>query len=151
MKKIVGVIILLLSVCSACKEDRLQYTDAQKDVFPFVEGSFQAYTNNTIVGVLSFKSHYSDPVAMKDDKEKFLFEAHGECVFSDSRYAIPEEGAISCYYAFSKEADRLYFYYKGGVNTRKLLRSYAFSRSATATLLLTEADRTLEFQKVHFD
>ncbi|MDR1879293.1 MAG: hypothetical protein LBQ64_07005 [Bacteroidales bacterium] len=148
MKKRIIYLILLACVCIGCKKENY-YTPQQLGVQLVLTGNYHAYDKNAIVGVISFKSHYSRPVTVSDnDNKKPLYEVHGECTFSDYGSFSPDEGYIACYYALSKEANSILFYYKGGTNSKKLLKEYTFAVQNMTSFQLTSGGRTMLFEKV---
>jgi hypothetical protein len=137
-----------LVVFTSCIKE-LKYTQEQTDALDRLNGIYHANVDNKMIyAVISFTAHYSKPYAAKDDKEKFLFAAHGECYFSDYQYYIPDKGTITCYFAFSKKADNMFFYYKGGSNHKDFLRSYKLYIESEDIFRLDDNGRVLSFEKV---
>lgn len=147
MKKYLLIIIAGLFLLSACDKIKV-YTEEQKNAREKITGNYHAYLNHEIIlAVISFSAHYIAPHEMLDGKT-VLFDAHGECFFSDAQYPIPDEGYITCYYAYSKYADTMYLYNKGGINDKKLLRAYNLCVKDTNTFILIDNSRVLTFEKV---
>ena len=145
MRKYIYIILLSLFALNGCKKDP-SYTQKQISAFFTLSGNFQAYSNGTVIlAVVSFQTHYKMPQIPSEED----FEIHGECTFSDSYYAIPDQGYVSCYYALSDNADEIFFYYKGGANNRKLMRSYKMTILDTDNIHLTDGGRVLEFERIN--
>jgi hypothetical protein len=139
--------MLLACVCIGCKKEN-NYTPQQLSMQPVLTGIYHAYVKNAIVGVISFQAHYSRPVTILDNNNKPRYDVHGECIFSDYASFAPAEGYINCYYELSKEADRISFYYRGGSNSRQLLKEYSFAIRNMTSFQLTSNGHTLLFEKV---
>jgi len=148
MKKIGLGIMASLLVFIAC-EKRKEYTPEQANAVRQLSGNYHAYIDHKMIfAVVSFTAHYSKPVAITNEDGKVLFNAHGQCYFSDYQYPIPEEGYITCYFAYSEKADAMSFYYKGGANNKLFLRSYNLNIQSEDIFTLTDGNRVLTFEKV---
>jgi len=147
MKKALFIIVAVLLVFSACDEDR-EYSDEQRNTLDKLNGNYHAYVDNEVIlAVISFMARHEMPLPIYDGN-KILFYGHGECFFSDSEYFIPEKGYIPCYYSISKNIDIIYFYYKGGENSKSLLREYGLYIENDDVFTLKDNGRLLRFEKV---
>ncbi len=129
---------------SGCKKDP-SYTQKQVSAFFTLSGNFQAYSQDAVIlAVISFQTRYKTPQVLSDDD----LELHGECAFSDSHYSIPDPGYISCYYTLSDDADEIFLYYKGGSNSKKLIRSYQMEIRDSDNIHFTNGGRVFKFERV---
>ena len=132
---------------AGCKEEPA-FTQKQISAFYVLSGNFQAYEQDMqIAAVLSFGTRYNTPKNIADGKNTLFF-AHGECSFADSKYKISEKGYIPCYYTLSESADEISFYYKGGVDNNKFIRTYLLSIEDNSHIRLEESGRRLSFERI---
>ena len=144
---LLGVVTGLVFFTACVKEEK--HTDEQLSALERLKGNYHACIDQKMIfAVVSFTAHYSKPRAINDEKEKLLFYAHGECYFSDYQYFIPEKGYLTCYFAYSKKADAMSFYYKGGENDKILLRTYGLHIDNQDVFTLKDGNRILIFEKV---
>lgn len=150
MKRVLFLIVAEVFIFSACEDGDKRYSNEQLNALNKLKGNYHAYfEREMILSVVSFTAHYSIPHAMYDDNEKtVLFYTHGECYFSDSQYFIPEKGYITCYYAYSKNADTVRFYQKGGADDKILLQKYNLYIQNEDAFTLNDNGRILTFEKV---
>jgi hypothetical protein len=148
MKRIIFVFISGLFIFTACEKVKI-YTKEQLDALDKLSGNYHANIDNKMIyAVISFTAHYSKPTAVNNDKNKFLYDVHGECYFSDYQYYILDKGTITCYFSFSKKADSMSFYYKGGNNHKDFLRTYKLRIENEDVFHLDDNGRVLTFEKV---
>ena len=141
------IIVLLFIVFPACKKTKW-YTTEQKNAFKTLDGNYHSYVGNEkISGLMSFMAHYAMPLAVKEGK-KISYYLHGECLFWDYNYSIPDVGYIQCYYSLSDNADVLFLYYNGGENDKKLLREYNLYIESKNVFSLVNNGKTLRFEKL---
>ena len=149
MRKVLFIILASLFVFGACKDKNKKYSSEQEDALKKLKGNYHAYfEREMILAVISFTAHYYSPQEVLDDKKNVLFDAHGQCYFTDSYYPIPEKGYIPCYYAYSEKADFMYFYYKSGEKDKTFMRAYILHIQNEDVFTLTDANKTLTFEKV---
>jgi hypothetical protein len=148
MRRVLLGIITGLFIFTACeKEDK--YTPEQLSALEHLKGNYHAYIDyKEIFAVVSFTAHYSKPRPMNDEKGNPSFYTHGECYFSDYQYPISEVGYLTCYFAYSKKADAMSFYYKGETNDNTFLRLYSLYIQSEDIFMLTDNGRILTFEKV---
>jgi len=141
--------LLGLFVFAACDKKKDNYTAEQSNALDLLRGNYHAYVNREMIfSVVSFTVHYQVPKAVNDKDDKLLFNAHGECYFSDYQYPIPDKGYITCYFTYSKKADTMSFYYKGGTFDKLFMRTYGLSIQSGDVFTLTDGGRILTFEKV---
>ena len=146
MKKVLYTIVASLFVFNSC-EKNLKYTNEQKNALETLKGNYHAYVDREMIfSVVSFTANYLTPHEVSDEN-KLLFYAHGECYFSDYQYPIPDQGYITCYYFYSEKADSIAFYYKDGINMKKLLRTYTLNILNCDTFMLIDNGRVLTFER----
>jgi len=150
MKRVLFFIVAGLFIFNACVDNDKKYSNEQLNALNKLKGNYQAYyEREMITAVISFTAHYSTPNAIYgDDEKKASFYAHGECYFSDAQYLTSEKGYIICYYTYSKNADIMRFYYKGGTNDKTFLREYSLYIENEDAFSLNENGRILTFEKV---
>ena len=147
MKKVLLGIIVSLFIFAACKKDKV-YSKKQSNAIDCLKGNYHACIDKKMIfSVISFTANYQRPQDIKEG-DKFLFDAHGECYFSDYQYYIPPKGYIPCYYAYSESADFMYFYYKSGEKDKTFMRAYSLHIQNEDVFTLTDASKTLTFEKV---
>jgi len=148
MKRVLFLVLTSLVFFTACKKVE-KYTDEQLRALNLLKDNYHAYIEREMIfSVVSFTAYYSTPKAINNENGKLLFYAHGDCYFSDYQYSIPEEGYLICYFSYSKKADAMTFYYKGGTYDKKLLRSYDLYIESQNGFTLKDRGRILTFEKV---
>ena len=147
MNKTIIILFAAIFFLVGCTKEP-SFTQKQISAFYVLTGNFQAYEQDEqIAAVLAFGTRYSSPKNIADGK-KILFTAHGECSFADSKYSIPDNGYISCYYSLSESANEISFYYKGGMNNNKFIRTYLLSIENVSHIRLEEGGRGLSFERI---
>jgi len=148
MKKVLFIVVAVVFLLSACEPKKEGYTSEQNNALKKLKGNYHAYVNNEMIyAVISFTANYITPHAISDEKT-FLFDAHGECYFSDYKYPIPDKGYITCYYVYSKDATTMSFYYMSGDNDKNFLRYYNLHIQSDDEFTLMDERRILKFEKV---
>ena len=147
MKRTLFIIAVGLFIFSACEKIE-KYSNEQRDALNKLSGSYHAYVGKEMISaVISFTSRYEMPLPVSEGKN-VVYYLHGECLFWDYNYYIPDKGYIPCYYSISEKADELSLYYKGGDDNRRLLRTYGLRIETTDVFTLNDNGRIIRFQKI---